>query len=285
MHDVSTKADSAESFKDWITYPISWWALLFVLPVLRLFVGPLKRRPWIRPNHVTILSFLLGVIGAALVLVDGSWAFFSCGVLVFIAYFLDCMDGMIARMHRQSSAIGAFIDNTLDRWKTVLLTWSLLWVAIAGHSDIITALLLVINFGLYFVTITTDYEVKDVLRNDPSRDTAMPVPIGKEGVAGKWMVRQTGLAGRWMGLCYRLGLKPTVGEVEADMIVFCVGMILVGLYGWEMLRSCLLVSIVIYAIPVQGGYAYFFYRFFTSLPADTNAKGSASAGQEERTDR
>ena len=56
------------------------------------------------------------------------------------------------------------------------------------------------------------------------------------------MVERRGVMGRWMGFCYRLGIKPTLSEVEADMIPFCVGLILVGGCGWRLLRPCVLIS-------------------------------------------
>ena len=58
VRDSGRDGGSTESFKDWITYPRGWWALIFVLPFLRFTVGPLQRNTWIEPNHITIFSFL-----------------------------------------------------------------------------------------------------------------------------------------------------------------------------------------------------------------------------------
>ena len=68
----------------------------------------------VKPDHVTIVS-TIGVCAGAL------WFFprgqFFVGVMVVTAFvFGDIMDGYMARKTGQSSAWGAFLDSTLDRF-------------------------------------------------------------------------------------------------------------------------------------------------------------------------
>ncbi len=255
---------SNKSFSRLITYPRSWWALVFVLPFLRLLMNPLRKADWLEPNHITLFSFALGAIAAVLVLFDAPAGYVAAGILVFISYFLDCVDGLVARMKGKSSPLGAFLDNVLDRGRVVLISLALFWISISQHSDSLTGLLIMINLALFFWSITMDYEVKVLVGSRANQAPSSGGAEVKAGAVGAWMVERSGVVGRWMGFCYRLGIKPTLSEVEADMILFCVGLILVGFYGWGLLRPCLLISLFIYVMSVQAGYTYFFYRYFSS---------------------
>ncbi|MFH0824629.1 MAG: CDP-alcohol phosphatidyltransferase family protein [Pseudomonadota bacterium] len=263
METNNTRTTDETVFWDWITYPISWWALFFVLPFLYLMVEPLRRNPRIQPNHITIVSFIVGVCAALFILVDRGPCYIIAGILFACAYLLDCADGMVARMNRKASSLGALLDNVLDRWKIVAMTCALLWVTLSLHQDAVTAMLIMVNFCLYSMAIGTVYEVRDAL-GSAAEPTIVDVPgRDKAGFAGRWMVGQGGLMSRWMALCYRFGLKPSLSEVEADMAVFCVGMILTGLCGPQWLRPCLLISIAIYVFSVHAGYVFVLYKFFT----------------------
>ena len=77
-------------------------------------LADLLLRLGVKPDHVTIVS-TIGVSAGAL------WFFprgqFLVGVLVITAFvFGDIMDGYMARKSGQSSAWGAFLDSTLDRF-------------------------------------------------------------------------------------------------------------------------------------------------------------------------
>jgi CDP-diacylglycerol--glycerol-3-phosphate 3-phosphatidyltransferase/CDP-diacylglycerol--inositol 3-phosphatidyltransferase len=77
-------------------------------------LADLLLRLGVKPDHVTIVS-TIGVSAGAL------WFFprgqFLAGVLVITAFvFGDIMDGYMARKSGQSSAWGAFLDSTLDRF-------------------------------------------------------------------------------------------------------------------------------------------------------------------------
>lgn len=63
----------------------------------------------LRPNFVTGLSFLMGIIGGYLYLVQ----YFLLGSIFFIIFFIfDYVDGAIARYHKSSSEFGAWFDTT-----------------------------------------------------------------------------------------------------------------------------------------------------------------------------
>ncbi len=71
------------------------------------------RNTGITPNIATTLGFVLTIV-TALVLASGH--FFWAGILLFCAGFFDMLDGALARIMQQSSAFGAFLDSTMDRY-------------------------------------------------------------------------------------------------------------------------------------------------------------------------
>jgi CDP-diacylglycerol--glycerol-3-phosphate 3-phosphatidyltransferase len=65
------------------------------------------------PNGVTYTGFVLTAV-SAFVLASGN--FLVGGFLLWGAAMFDMLDGAMARITRQSSTFGAFIDSTLDRY-------------------------------------------------------------------------------------------------------------------------------------------------------------------------
>jgi phosphatidylglycerophosphate synthase len=79
------------------------------LPITRL----LSYTP-LRPNHVTIVASLLGLLGAALVLEGDPRGIAVSGLLLEAQMILDCCDGQLARLRFQGSALGQWLDNVSD---------------------------------------------------------------------------------------------------------------------------------------------------------------------------
>ena len=70
-----------------------------------------------RPNGVTALSLILGLVAAALVWTGQSRAWVVAAVLLQLALVVDCMDGEIARFTRRFSDFGGWLDGVGDRVK------------------------------------------------------------------------------------------------------------------------------------------------------------------------
>src|SRR5690606_9312716 len=71
----------------------------------------------IRPDTVTIASMVLG-IAAAVAFATGTAGGMVAGALLLQAAFtLDCVDGQLARVTRDFSIRGAWLDATFDRGK------------------------------------------------------------------------------------------------------------------------------------------------------------------------
>jgi len=69
-------------------------------------------------NAVTCTALLLAALAAALVVLERP---ITAGLVWLVSGVLDLLDGAMARLHRQASEFGAFLDSTLDRVSEGLL--------------------------------------------------------------------------------------------------------------------------------------------------------------------
>lgn len=79
----------------------------------------------VTPNQVSVAGLALSVAAAALI-VGGE--LLLGGLLFAVASTLDALDGLVARLDGTASALGAFLDSTLDR-----VSEGLAFAAIAYH--------------------------------------------------------------------------------------------------------------------------------------------------------
>jgi phosphatidylglycerophosphate synthase len=69
----------------------------------------------ITPNQTTIFTFILGLLGVALVLTPGGyWGGVLGLLLLHVNSVFDGIDGELARLRHQSSAFGAYLDSVCD---------------------------------------------------------------------------------------------------------------------------------------------------------------------------
>lgn len=76
----------------------------------------LVRLPRITPSMLTVLSFLLVVVGAGCAAVGSRWWLVAGGVLIAAGNALDGVDGETARLTMRTSRRGALLDTILDRY-------------------------------------------------------------------------------------------------------------------------------------------------------------------------
>lgn len=82
----------------------------------------------VTPNQITIASFVTSCIAAFLLYKNHF--FYAAGFFAF-SYFLDCLDGNLARTYNQVTDLGDKLDHILDVIKTFILT-----TAIALHPTL-----------------------------------------------------------------------------------------------------------------------------------------------------
>lgn len=75
-------------------------------------------RAGLTPDALTIIGFLITLVGAAL-LTQQFWL--AGGLVVFLGGVFDMFDGTLARATGQVSKLGAFMDSVFDRWGETLV--------------------------------------------------------------------------------------------------------------------------------------------------------------------
>lgn len=91
-----------------------WWSRVFATPIANLILYGIADWSFITPNRLTISSFVLTVLTAILILFGSSQNLFIAGIILQIAYIIDCMDGQLARYRQTASKIGSFLDKLSD---------------------------------------------------------------------------------------------------------------------------------------------------------------------------
>src|ERR1700740_3764841 len=87
----------------------------------------------INPNLLTFLGLVVN-FGAAASFAVGN--FRTGAIIIFIAGFLDMLDGQVARRQKRVTAFGAFYDSTLDRYSDMALYMGLLvYYAVNGRTS------------------------------------------------------------------------------------------------------------------------------------------------------
>ena len=87
----------------------------------------------ITPNQITVISFLISLVGAGF-LAAGQYAFgLVGGLLVQLASIIDGCDGEIARLKHMSSARGAWLDTVLDRYADVAIALGVTYAFATAH--------------------------------------------------------------------------------------------------------------------------------------------------------
>lgn len=81
-------------------------AALIVRPALWLHL---------KPNHLTVAAFVLGLVGAGYFLGGTRRSFVAAGLLIYLSTLLDGADGMLARSRNMCTRFGAYLDLYLDR--------------------------------------------------------------------------------------------------------------------------------------------------------------------------
>ena len=111
------------------------WGDLWYPGLANRLVIPASRVSPLTPNHVTISSFGIYVVAAAFVIVGGVWSVVAA-ILLPISYVLDCLDGQLARYTGKTSAIGDYLDKTLDVVKIFVINAAMAIAAydLTGHT-------------------------------------------------------------------------------------------------------------------------------------------------------
>jgi CDP-diacylglycerol--glycerol-3-phosphate 3-phosphatidyltransferase len=87
----------------------------------------------INPNMLTLIGLVVNFWAAVLF---ATGLFKTAAIVIFIAGFIDMLDGQVARRQNRVTAFGAFYDSTLDRYSDMALYMGLLvYYAVNGRTS------------------------------------------------------------------------------------------------------------------------------------------------------
>lgn len=102
-------------------------------PLSRRLSVALSKTP-LTPNHVTLLSFFIGLLGAVGLATTDPWFWIAGGILIQVASIVDGCDGEIARIKLLQSPQGAWLDTVLDRYSDLAIGLAVTFAASQLHD-------------------------------------------------------------------------------------------------------------------------------------------------------
>jgi phosphatidylglycerophosphate synthase len=77
---------------------------------ISIYVTLLLSRTAVTPNQVTVVSIAVGLLGGVLWTTGTGWGFIVGSACLLLMYVFDCVDGELARLMRQQSTLGTYLD-------------------------------------------------------------------------------------------------------------------------------------------------------------------------------
>lgn len=199
-----------------------WWTVLVVDPVARPVTRLLAKKRWLTPDEVTIVSLVLGLMTGLFFAVGDRWALVTGGLLYYVSFVLDCVDGKLARTLNVSSPRGHALDAMSDSARrTSAAIGIVVYLLYSAESVQAHEIVLAAAFGVlsgYFIEISG----------------------AERGTAG-------GVRGRWAAALAKHRLLPTPGMPDISALVYVigpiVGLIVPALYlGLAMVMAGILIT-------------------------------------------
>ncbi len=85
-------------------------------------IGSAISRAGIKPNHLTIIGLIFGILSAAAII---SRMLYLGAFLILVSGLFDMLDGIVARTQKMVSNFGGFLDSVIDRYVDVIIFISL----------------------------------------------------------------------------------------------------------------------------------------------------------------
>ena len=94
-------------------------------------------RTAITPTQITVISFLIALVGAAFFTVDRLWASIVAASLVQLSSVIDGCDGEVARLRHLATSNGAWLDTMLDRYADTAVVMAITLGYATGHPGVL----------------------------------------------------------------------------------------------------------------------------------------------------
>lgn len=175
-----------------------WWTVLVVDPVAVPVTRLLAKRRWMTPDEITIVSLVLGLLTGLFFAVGDRWALITGGVIYYVSFVLDCVDGKLARRLNVSSPKGHALDAMSDSARRTSAAIGIVtYLVYSAESVQAHEVVLAAAFGVlssYFIEIS-----------------------------GAERGEATGVRGRWAAALGKHRLLPTPGMPDISALVYVIG--------------------------------------------------------------
>jgi len=176
-----------------------WWTVLVVDPVAIPITRLLAKRRWATPDEVTIVSLVLGLLTGLFFAVGARWGLVTGGLLYYVSFALDCVDGKLARTLNLSSPRGHALDAMSDSARRASAAIGIVtYLVYSAEASRAHEIIFAAAFGVlsaYFIEIS-----------------------GAERTEA-----QEGIRGRWAATLARRRLMPTPGMPDVSALVYVIG--------------------------------------------------------------
>ncbi len=178
------------------------WTFFAVDPLGIPLARRLARFSVVTPNRLTAIALSLGVAAAACF---ASGRLRTGGVLFLLRFFVDCLDGTVARFQGSCSTRGAFFDLAADVVGVTAGYAALGWYLVdTGHLDAAWLLGLLGALGLYNWGL------------GHRKRLAAQAGLGSGGATHQWAPPWAPLR-RWVAFCDRRGVSTVPWAVESEI--------------------------------------------------------------------
>jgi phosphatidylglycerophosphate synthase len=110
-----------------------FYALIFSRPISKRISAILVKFS-ITPNQISLLGIFFGILGAILIMIGNNIA---AAIIIYFSFIADCIDGEIARLKKQFTKFGFWLESSLD---SIPLLLPLLAIGFISKEWIITSL-------------------------------------------------------------------------------------------------------------------------------------------------
>ncbi len=192
----------------------SWWTRYFIDPVAVRLTWAFANFTRVSPNAVTFMTLPLIFVSAYFFL-RATRTDLIVGALIYEFNFaLDCVDGKLARLTKQTSKLGAFSDLYLDNWNVIVNLAALVWGRYAHFGDVSLLVVAWAYLAIHLLSLQMKYTAQDILGRDFKR----------QFYATQEDARQGGFLERTRRLFARKGLNMVLfTTVEGEAVVFFFG--------------------------------------------------------------
>jgi phosphatidylglycerophosphate synthase len=182
--------------------PREIWTRFTVDPLATPLAAWLARSRHVTPNRVTGVAILLAIGSATCFALD---AYRLGGLLFILRFFVDCLDGKVARAQGTSSTRGAVLDLAADVGGIALVVASLSW-SLLRHDDVAQFVPVGLLGAMVFYNWVLAYR----------KQLAGQLGLG-EGGADHTRSVNVPVVRQWVSWCRRLNMSPVPWALEAEI--------------------------------------------------------------------